>query len=400
MDKPRFLLINNYSMFASKDVWDSLGATIIDDFQYDVFPFAVDVLNGFFSTYHIRQLIISTAVSTRNNFTHVIFIGSTFIEDWVVASIQRTGIKVIYWSMEDPHAFDQNSRFMELADYYFTNERAVFNKFKDKCYYLPTAAGHTVCRPAPYPFEKIPENEKKLLDSEVFFGGNIYPNRQKILEPLIPHFEKHKIKFGIMGITSLMDDYEKSPLLDYIKGDMEGVVDHRWIIAGYQYSKFIINIERDPEYEYDRRYSSNRKYKIIGESLNPRAYEICLCKGGLQLIDDKRKELYEEGVLEPGKHCVVYSSPEDMIEKILYYREHEDERLKIVNAAYEHALKNHTYKSRALRMIDILNLKEGRRRDLITSVLSKLKNNPHMRRKKKNEKEGILLPEQGNEKKE
>jgi len=53
------------------------------------------------------------------------------------------------------------------------------------------------------------------------------------------------------------------------------------------------------------------------------------------------EELYED-----GKHLVLYDSLDDMIEKAKYYLAHDDEREKIAQAGYEHAIKNHTIQHR------------------------------------------------------
>ena len=389
--KLKFLVINNFSQFASKDVWDGFLAVLRKDLKYEVLAYPIDQLQAFFSNDMIQHHILSTAVSTRNKFTHIIFIGSTFLQSWVIESIHQCGVKTCYWSLEDPHAFDQNSRFMGLASYYFTNEKAIAKKFngeyeedrnvngviekiKRKAFYLPTAGAHTVCIPPVIPLHQMHEEDIPLFDSDVVFCGNIYPNRQKILEAILPGLEENGIKFGFMGITNQMveEDDNKSPIRNYIKGHLEGVVDHRYFIMAYGYAKFVINIESDPLYEYSEQFSTNRNEQIIGESLNPRAYEIALCGGGLQLIDNKRQEIFQKGILEPGVHCVVYDSPEDMVEKILYYTKHEDERLKIVKAAYEHALNHHTYLCRAKRMIDIINWEEDRKSDVIQPALDAL----------------------------
>ena len=368
----RFLIVNNYSRFASKDVFDGFMAAVRQDLNHHIMAYPVDVMQAWFSGDMVEHHITSTAVATRNEFTHAIFIGSAFLKDWVPNTIRKCGVKVAYWSLEDPHALDQNSRFMDLSDYYFTNERAVARQF-EKADYLPTAGAHTVCVPPQVSLSELHLEDREILENDVVFCGNVYPNRRKILEPLLPHFQNHAIRFGIMGVFGLMgDDEKKSPLRNHIRGNFEGVVDHRWVVMAYGYSKFVINIERDPHWEYNEKFSTNRKYGVIGESLNPRAYEIALTGGGLQLIDESRKEIFEKGILEPGKHCVTYKGPEDMVEKILYYREHEAERRKIVRDARSHALANHTYASRAKRMIDIINWKEGRREGIAKDVLAKI----------------------------
>ena len=62
-----------------------------------------------------------------------------------------------------------------------------------------------------------------------------------------------------------------------------------------------------------------------------------------------------DGILEEGKHCIMFDTKEELAEKIDYYLANEDERMKIVNSAHEHALKNHTYNTRADKFLESIN---------------------------------------------
>jgi spore maturation protein CgeB len=347
----------------------------LQDSGFVVLPYAMDKMRVWWSINQLFKDIIATAVSTRNNFTHVLLVGAVFFPRWVIQTIQRCGVKVIYWSLEDPHAFDQNYKFMEWADYYFTNEIKVAEKFKEAVY-LPTAGCHHICLPAAESVTDLPERYQKIFNNDIVFCGNVYPNRQKLLEEILPFLEKKGYRFGIAGITALMIDKMSSPLRKYIIGfhdehgeTMEGVIDHRWLVMLYGYSKIALNLERDPYYEYNEKYSTNRIHKIKGESLNPRAYEIAMCGGGLQLIDDKRAELFSGRTIEPDKHCVCFRSAEELCQKIEYYMEHEEARQEIVSAARQHALRNHTYDSRAKRLIKAIWVKEKKKDDLKKMML-------------------------------
>ena len=59
------------------------------------------------------------------------------------------------------------------------------------------------------------------------------------------------------------------------------------------------------------------------------------------------------GILN-DKVVVFYSSSIDFINKVEYYTKHEDERLKIVNEAYNIAINYHDWKHRAITMKNIL----------------------------------------------
>ena len=74
---------------------------------------------------------------------------------------------------------------------------------------------------------------------------------------------------------------------------------------------------------------------------------------------DRDVDVYGE-LFEEDKHYVAFESPEELKEKVLYYKENEDERKKIVNNAYEHALKNHTWDNRAEQFLETINARFGR----------------------------------------
>ena len=54
------------------------------------------------------------------------------------------------------------------------------------------------------------------------------------------------------------------------------------------------------------------------------------------------------GLFEEDKHCIMFDSINELAEKVKYYSnpENENERMRIVNNAKEHVLKNHTWVNR------------------------------------------------------
>jgi len=53
-----------------------------------------------------------------------------------------------------------------------------------------------------------------------------------------------------------------------------------------------------------------------------------------------------ENYFVPDKEIVIYKDTKDLVDKVRYYLEHDDERRSIQKAGYERALKDHTYKRR------------------------------------------------------
>jgi len=65
--------------------------------------------------------------------------------------------------------------------------------------------------------------------------------------------------------------------------------------------------------------------------------------GGFYLVE-YMEELEE--FFDIGKEIVCYSDPEDLVGKVKYYLEHDDQREEIRRAGYERALQNHTWHQR------------------------------------------------------
>ena len=88
------------------------------------------------------------------------------------------------------------------------------------------------------------------------------------------------------------------------------------------------------------------------EMVKGRYYEINAC-GGFQLSH------YAEGLermYSIGEEIVLYASPEDMIEKIHYYLEHEDEREAIAKRGYLRTQSDHTMEKRFQHILGQLGL--------------------------------------------
>ena len=67
-----------------------------------------------------------------------------------------------------------------------------------------------------------------------------------------------------------------------------------------------------------------------GDNLNPRTFEI-MATGAFELISRHKDYL---GLIEPGRDLVDFGTPEELVEKISYYLEHEKERKAIAANGY------------------------------------------------------------------
>jgi spore maturation protein CgeB len=73
---------------------------------------------------------------------------------------------------------------------------------------------------------------------------------------------------------------------------------------------------------------------------------------GTLLVTDWKKNLHE--MFEPGKEVVVYRTPEECVEMIRYYLEHENERKAIASAGQHRTLRDHTLRHRMEELVSIV----------------------------------------------
>ena len=73
---------------------------------------------------------------------------------------------------------------------------------------------------------------------------------------------------------------------------------------------------------------------------------------GALLVTDWKVNLHE--MFEPGKEVVAYRSPEECVELVQYYLEHDKEREAIARAGQERTLREHTYYHRMQELVEIV----------------------------------------------
>jgi len=73
---------------------------------------------------------------------------------------------------------------------------------------------------------------------------------------------------------------------------------------------------------------------------------------GALLVTDWKKNLHE--MFEPGKEVVAYRTPEECLEMVQYYLEHDDEREAIAQAGQSRTLSDHTYYDRMKNLVSIV----------------------------------------------
>ena len=90
----------------------------------------------------------------------------------------------------------------------------------------------------------------------------------------------------------------------------------------------------------------------IQRGIPPQALDIMGC-GGFLLTSFQSDYLQ---LFEPGKDYVCYESPEDLLDKVRYYLEHEEERREIAHRGHSKVMAEHTLEPRIREMLALLNL--------------------------------------------
>lgn len=88
------------------------------------------------------------------------------------------------------------------------------------------------------------------------------------------------------------------------------------------------------------------------DDVNMRNFEVC---GTGSLLLTNWLPTIEELGFKDGENCVLYRTPDEMIEKAKFYIEHDEEREKIARAGYELVSKYHTIQNRVDVMLSEIN---------------------------------------------
>jgi len=164
----------------------------------------------------------------------------------------------------------------------------------------------------------------------VTFVGGFSPKTYQWTTPLFEHVAKQiDIDVWGYGIQKLPSD---SLLRQHYHGEAWGVDVYKIL------SESLITLNRHGE--VSKQYANNmRLYEATGM--------------GTCLITEWKENLHT--LFEPEKEVVTYRSANELIEKINYLLENEDECMKIAEAGQKRTLKEHKYQDRMKTLLEILN---------------------------------------------
>ena len=241
---------------------------------------------------------------------------------------REAGAVTAFWATEDPYEKDASYRIEQGFDAIFTCDRWT-QRFYDhpRVFHLPLAG----CPRRHH----VPIRDDAERPIDMLFCGVAFANRCDIMTQLMPALKGLRISvigpgWGAWGA-----------------GFSEQRIDKSRLIELYTQSKIILNLGRSLTFE-------NSRYQIAPSTPGPRTFETAMA-GALQFFHEDTLEIrdyFEEDEI-PG-----FSGSLDfrrLLDRFLPAREL---RTRTAMRAQQRALSEHSYASRAQRMVDIL-FREG-----------------------------------------
>lgn len=311
------------------------------------------------------------------------------------------GTKYVSWVYDSPFLLLYSKYLYCTTNYVFLFDYSQYNEFCERgiktVYYLPMAA----------PVEDYDniENtpaEQKIYNSDISFVGSTYKESNQDFMKLLDGVNDYTKGYltAIMNMQheihggTFLEEVLEGEVLDELRkvcpierGEDEWETE-AWIYANYFLARFITGqermkalkllgekyslvlytpdnmlsiqgvdnrgvvdyIEEMPLVFKNSKINLNITLRSINSGIPLRAMDI-MGNGGFLLTN------FQEDFLKyfvPGEDYVYYTDEEDMVEKVAYYLEHEEERQQIALSGYKKVKKFHTYHHRVQTIFSII----------------------------------------------
>jgi spore maturation protein CgeB len=266
----------------------------------------------------------------RKTFPEIVLVCGSCLSDqscfWQLRdACQRVGCPLVFWIHEDPYEFDASARFIELADFVFSNDRwSSLHYHRANVFHLPLGA----CPETHGPDRAAIASEAKVRD--VFFCGVGYPVRRRIIDDLASVLEQ--VSTEIYGDQW---DVDKHPFCHNRRLPNDSLPLY------YASSHVVLNIGRDLNL-------ANCKYLLAPSTPGPRTFEAAMA-GACQMMFADSLEVLE--YFEKDKEIVLFDDPEHF-RSLLKNLLSEPARCATIGAAARtRCLKEHTYAIRVRKLL-------------------------------------------------
>lgn len=257
----------------------------------------------------------------------VVCFGSCMPDDAEYARLRRyctqSGSPMVFWLHDDPYEFDYNYKIRNVADIVFSNDRWCAEHYPHAfARHLPLAASERAhWRPV-----------RADRDISIFFCGVAFANRKRLLGDL----------------RQTLQRYDATILGDGWPSDLSFCSNRRLpndqLSNHYGRACVTLNMGRDFNYANDR-------FKLEPSTPGPRTFEAAMAGttqaffvGSLEITDYYR----------PGTEILLYNSAAEfsrLMDQVLSDRAG---CMRIAEAAQSRTVVEHTYQSRAKRILDVV----------------------------------------------
>lgn len=209
--------------------------------------------------------------------------------------------------------------FLFLKDEYMVEFFKRYTKFK-QVHHLPEA-----CNPDVHKSVSLTNDDRTGYACDITTAGLLYYYRAEMLSAL----KKYDLK--LWGSVPAYFHDAKSGLLPFFQGRRVYTTEKAKIFNA-------------------AKISINTMYPMEIASVNARCFEIAGC-GGFQFITENASV---EKYFIPEKEIVTFRNINELIVKVEYYLNHDEERTAIALAGQKRAHKEHTYEIRMQKMLDTI----------------------------------------------
>lgn len=315
----------------------------------------------------------------------------------IVSKVCNVYGKLYYaWIYDCPEIHLYSKSITNIVNRIFIFDKVMFRKFSKvspkTVFYLPLATE---------PIEDfdgwISEEEKEKYAHEVTFVGSLYNEKKRQYHQIkkLNEYEKGYVngisyaQMNIFGynfiadslpediIANLKKQLDYAPIADYEVNDRDIIADHYIgmyassidrintlqkvtevnqlsvytdsdvsMLNNIQYCGVADSKTMTPQIYHLSKINLNITLKTIQSGIPLRVFDVLGAKGFL--ITNYQPEISEYFIID--KELVVYESMRDLQNKIIYYLNHEEERMQIAQNGYDAIVNNYTYD----KMLDIM----------------------------------------------
>ena len=323
---PHFLTITEYMERAIKALGHDL--IIYDDRQHPV-PGSVRRRVKWLESIDSRHINKKLVLLVQATFPDLLIVtGGHRIKADTVTTIKKMNIPTVLWTIDPPSNFQPIIDAAPRYDYIFCQGTEA-NELLAKAgitgsHWLPMA-----CDPFYHHPVEVSEQEKKRYGNDLVFVGSFYPNRAELLERLT------KFDLGLWG-PGWDQLSSESSLRKHVRGLQ--VTPDIWRKI-YCASSIMLT----PHYQ-----DVNNRFPVYQAS--PKIFEAMAC--GAFVMSDNQKDVFK--LFKKGVHLEVFYNLEDLKEKLSYYLNHPEERMKIAKQGRQEVITNHTYVKRIEKLFSII----------------------------------------------